>query len=220
MRRGPGPSAEDGFTLIELLVAVTIMGVAFVAILDGMIMSVRSADLRSKRVTVERVLGNFAEAMRVAPAGTPLEDAAGSPVVSVDPAAAGLAALEDGDVVWIRVAAGHEDGTDLDGVRVVDDVDRTAGSFVVLNAADLAPAPSAGYDGQAWFVELSGLTVPDGYLPRVAAIDPWDIADDEALPAGSDSEWVAFSLEVEGPPASLSDEEMLRSTRIIRRRPW
>lgn len=61
--RCPAPSRERGETLIELVVAVSIMGVALVAVMAGLGTSVLVSDVHRKQATAGSVLRNYAEAI-------------------------------------------------------------------------------------------------------------------------------------------------------------
>lgn len=54
-------SSDEGFSLIEVLVAVTIMGVAVVAIISAIMTSVVASDVHRENATGETVLRSYAE---------------------------------------------------------------------------------------------------------------------------------------------------------------
>lgn len=64
----PGPrehgTSDRGETLVELLVAIVILGVAGVAILSGLAMSVRGSDLHRKEATGGAYVRSFAEVIQ------------------------------------------------------------------------------------------------------------------------------------------------------------
>ena len=57
-------TSDRGETLVELLVAIVILGVAGVAILTGMAMSVRGSDLHRKEATGGAYVRSFAEVVQ------------------------------------------------------------------------------------------------------------------------------------------------------------
>lgn len=65
----PALAREGGETLIELVVAVSLMGVALVAIMAGLGTSVLVSDIHRKQATAGSVLRNYAEAINAAVAG-------------------------------------------------------------------------------------------------------------------------------------------------------
>lgn len=62
-----GAPGEEGTTLVELLVAVAILGIAFVAILGGMMTSVTASDVHRKQADGLALLTRNAEAVKAAP---------------------------------------------------------------------------------------------------------------------------------------------------------
>lgn len=60
---GPG-SGEAGFSLIEVLVAVTILGIAFTALLGAMATSIHTSDLHRQQAEVQAVLGSAVERVK------------------------------------------------------------------------------------------------------------------------------------------------------------
>ena len=52
---------QEGTTLIEVLVTVTIMGIAFTAILGGISTAILASDIHRKQATAQTVLRNLAE---------------------------------------------------------------------------------------------------------------------------------------------------------------
>lgn len=55
---------DDGLTLIELLVTVMIMGIAFVAILGGLLTAVSSADIHRKQANVQSIVRSLSEKVK------------------------------------------------------------------------------------------------------------------------------------------------------------
>jgi type II secretory pathway pseudopilin PulG len=76
----PAPASDGGETLIELVVAVSIMGVALVAVMAGLGTSVVVSDIHRKQATAGAVLRNYAEAINATVAdGGYVDDCALSP---------------------------------------------------------------------------------------------------------------------------------------------
>ena len=61
---------ESGLTLIELVVAVAIMGIAFVAIVAGMMTSIFASDVHRRQASGETALRTAAEGVLYQPCGT------------------------------------------------------------------------------------------------------------------------------------------------------
>lgn len=61
-----GLAADDGLSLVELMVAVSILGIAFIAILGGMSTAVLVSDMHRKQATAGTVLREYAEAVEAA----------------------------------------------------------------------------------------------------------------------------------------------------------
>lgn len=81
------PSRSDaGVTLIELLVTVAILGIAFVAIVGGMMTSIVGSDLHRKQATSETVLRSYAEAAKAQTSWT----GCSATTATYSPAAVGL----------------------------------------------------------------------------------------------------------------------------------
>lgn len=59
-----GARGEEGTTLVELLVAVAILGIAFVAILGGMLTSVTASDVHRRQADGLALLTRQAEAVK------------------------------------------------------------------------------------------------------------------------------------------------------------
>lgn len=59
-----GRRGDAGETLVELIVAVAILGIAAVAILGGLMLSVKSSDLHRKQATGGAYVRSFAEAIQ------------------------------------------------------------------------------------------------------------------------------------------------------------
>jgi prepilin-type N-terminal cleavage/methylation domain-containing protein len=57
-------AAARGDTLIELIVAVSILGIAFVALISGMFTTTISSDTHRKQATARAALSSFAEAVK------------------------------------------------------------------------------------------------------------------------------------------------------------
>ncbi len=75
---------EDGETLLELLVTVTIMGIAFVAILAGVAVAITASDSLRDEAVAEGVVRNYAE--RVAdPDDVPYVDCAPTSAYATPP---------------------------------------------------------------------------------------------------------------------------------------
>jgi type II secretory pathway pseudopilin PulG len=74
----PIPARESGETLIELVVAVSIMGVALVAVMAGLGTSVLVSDIHRKQAIAGSVLRNYAEAINAAVTGGGYVDCAPS----------------------------------------------------------------------------------------------------------------------------------------------
>lgn len=55
---------ERGETLVELIVSIAILGIAGVAIISGMLLSVKSSDLGRKQATGSAYVRSFAEAIQ------------------------------------------------------------------------------------------------------------------------------------------------------------
>lgn len=66
LQRCERPRARDdrGETLVELVVAVAVLGIAAVAILGGMLLSVKSSDIGRKYATSGAYVRSFAEAIQ------------------------------------------------------------------------------------------------------------------------------------------------------------
>ena len=64
MTRAPGWRSDRGETLIELVVSVAILGVAGVAILSGLLLSVRSSAVQAKQASGGAYVRSFAEAIQ------------------------------------------------------------------------------------------------------------------------------------------------------------
>ena len=62
-----GARDEEGTTLVELLVAVAILGVAFVAVLGGMLTSVTASDVHRKQADGLALLTRNAELVKAVP---------------------------------------------------------------------------------------------------------------------------------------------------------
>lgn len=62
-----GASGEEGTTLVELLVAVAILGIAFVAVLGGMLTSITASDMHRGQADGLALLTRNAEAVKAAP---------------------------------------------------------------------------------------------------------------------------------------------------------
>ena len=63
IRRSP-QRGERGETLVELVISIAILGVAAVAILAGMLLSVQSSDMHRKQATGGAYVRSFAEAVQ------------------------------------------------------------------------------------------------------------------------------------------------------------
>ena len=74
----PISTREGGETLIELVVAVSIMGVALVAVMAGLGTSVLVSDIHRKQATAGSVLRNYAEAINATVTGGGYVDCAPS----------------------------------------------------------------------------------------------------------------------------------------------
>lgn len=61
-----GTRSEEGTTLVELLVAVAILGIAFVAVLGGMMTSVTASDVHRKQADGLALLTRNAELVKAA----------------------------------------------------------------------------------------------------------------------------------------------------------
>jgi len=66
--RGQG---EGGFALIEILVSVTILGIAFVAILGGMATATNTSELHRQQAQVDAVLVSAVERVKALDGGVP-----------------------------------------------------------------------------------------------------------------------------------------------------
>jgi prepilin-type N-terminal cleavage/methylation domain-containing protein len=60
----PARAGERGLTLVELLLAVTIMGIAFVAILSAMGTAIIVSDMSKRQSTAESLLVSWAETLK------------------------------------------------------------------------------------------------------------------------------------------------------------
>ena len=85
--RRSGQRGEGGETLVELVVAIAILGVAAVAILAGLLMSVQSSDMNRHQASGGAYVRSFAEAIQhyvdsngYKPCATAAADYAGVPV--------------------------------------------------------------------------------------------------------------------------------------------
>lgn len=59
-------AGDAGLTLVELLLTISIMGIAFLAILGGMGTSILTSDIHRKQATGQTLLTSFAEAVKEA----------------------------------------------------------------------------------------------------------------------------------------------------------
>jgi type II secretory pathway pseudopilin PulG len=69
--RHPSPAADRGDTLLELLIAVTIMGIAVVAIVSGLVTAIVMSDVHRKQTTAGSSLRDYAEAVEAMVAASP-----------------------------------------------------------------------------------------------------------------------------------------------------
>ncbi len=58
---------EEGLTLIELLATISIMGIAFIVVVGGLLTSVLGSDVHRRQANSEAVLRSFAEAVKAEP---------------------------------------------------------------------------------------------------------------------------------------------------------
>lgn len=65
---GYGDPTDTGVTLVELVVTVAILGIAFAAIVGGMLTSVVGSDHHRKQATAETVVRTYAELVKGLPA--------------------------------------------------------------------------------------------------------------------------------------------------------
>lgn len=60
----PRRSSDDGFSLPEILITIAIVGIAFAAILGGMVTSIVVSDLHRKQATADALARSAAEAVK------------------------------------------------------------------------------------------------------------------------------------------------------------
>lgn len=97
MTRRSWLGADDGLSLVELLVAVAILGIAFVAIVGGMMTAVLVSDIHRKQATAGTALRAYAETIEAA--AYEQCTAGNLPAYSYTPPA-GFSASIDGVQVW------------------------------------------------------------------------------------------------------------------------
>jgi prepilin-type N-terminal cleavage/methylation domain-containing protein len=64
MRARPLPNDEAGFSLVEVLITVVIVGIAFAAILGGMVTSIVVSDVHRKQASSDALARSAAEALK------------------------------------------------------------------------------------------------------------------------------------------------------------
>ncbi len=90
---------EDGFSLVEVLVSLTILGIAFVAIMGGMLMVQKGSDIHRKQAIAQTTLSTAAESVKqstylACTSATWTSTASYSPSASVDMSATGWSAAK------------------------------------------------------------------------------------------------------------------------------
>lgn len=58
------PATDDGFSLVEILLTIAIVGIAFAAILGGMVTSIVVSDLHRKQAMADALARSAAEAVK------------------------------------------------------------------------------------------------------------------------------------------------------------
>jgi prepilin-type N-terminal cleavage/methylation domain-containing protein len=63
-KAGAGPSGEEGFTLTEILLTIVIVGIAFTALLGGMLVSITSSAYQRQQAIADTAVRDAAEVVK------------------------------------------------------------------------------------------------------------------------------------------------------------
>lgn len=125
MRTLEAAASERGETLLELLVAVVIMGIALVAIVGGLVISIHVSDIHRKQATAGTLVRNYAEAIENSVANGTFNSCADAPGVAVPglppagfaPSVTSCGA--EGDGLWLlEVKVSSSDGRAAESVAL------------------------------------------------------------------------------------------------------